>query len=223
MSCDRFEREGLLALERGEPLDPHFDTCPDCVAARAAYERLGLALGRLHAEAEPPAGWEARVRQAIEARTSRRGSWLKWWLAVPAMVAAGLVAVVLLQPPPSSQRLALAVQVQAGEVVRRGTEAHPGDRLEISAQTAGAEHAELRVYRNDRGPLLVCSGESPCRRKGDVLEASFVLPSVGRYQVLLLASASQLPTGSTGTLDGDAGRALAAGAKVELGPEVEAR
>ncbi len=222
MSCDRFEREGLPALENGAPLDPHFDTCPECMAARAAYERLRRELGEVYAGAEPPAGWQARVRQAIE---ERRGLWRRWpwpWIAVPAAAAAGLLAFVLLRPPPA-ERLAVAVQVVAGETVRRGTEAHPGDRLRISAATSGARHAELRVYRNDQGPLLACSTALPCRQAGGVLEADFVLPSAGSYQVLLLASESSLPEGSTGTLDSDAARALAAGARVELGEEVEAR
>lgn len=33
-TCQRFEQEGLLRVERGLPLDAHFDTCPACRAAR---------------------------------------------------------------------------------------------------------------------------------------------------------------------------------------------
>ncbi len=223
MSCERFEREGLLALERGETLDAHFDSCPDCVAARAAYESLEVALAGLHAEALPPTGWEARVWQRVGERPARRVSWLGWWLAVPAMVAAGLVMVVLIQTRSVPDPVGVAVTVRAGEILRRGSEAHPGDRLELEATLGRAAHAELRIYRDDRGPLLVCATEAPCERSGDRLRARFVLPSVGTYQVLLVASDSAPPPAATGTLDGDAGLLLAAGAKVELGPEIEAR
>src|SRR5262245_39201357 len=37
-ACRRFETEGLLRLESGETLDEHFERCPDCLAARTAYE-----------------------------------------------------------------------------------------------------------------------------------------------------------------------------------------
>lgn len=222
MSCDRFEREGLAALERGEKLDPHFASCPDCRAAREGFERLQSSLAALESGAEPAPGWQARVRQRIEERRERRAArW--WWLAVPA--AAALLAAILLVRPPSTpeKRLALTVEVIADEVVRRGAEAHVGDRLAIQARTGEAKYVELRIYLNDRGPLLTCSTAAPCRRQGDTLEASFVLPSVGNYQTLLFASPSPLPQGSTGQLDRDAGRALAAGAEVELARGIAVR
>ena len=77
--CDRFETEALLRLERGEPLDEHFATCPDCREARAVYERLRQEIAEVDGEEEPPPGWEARVRERIEQRR-RRPRWA-WFLA----------------------------------------------------------------------------------------------------------------------------------------------
>lgn len=69
MTCQRFEEEGLLALERGESLDAHFETCPECLEARAAYDRLK---GRLAEPPSwnPPAGWQDDVWRAIGADAS---------------------------------------------------------------------------------------------------------------------------------------------------------
>ena len=65
--CDRFENEALLLLEQGQPLDEHFSTCPDCLAARAAYDRLRNGLSHLGEEGEPAPGWQARVWDRIAA------------------------------------------------------------------------------------------------------------------------------------------------------------
>ncbi|MES1243406.1 MAG: hypothetical protein ABUT39_17475 [Acidobacteriota bacterium] len=219
-ACRRFEEEGLLRLEQGLPLDDHFATCPDCLAERAAYERLREGIAKAGDGIEPPPGWQAGVWAAIEARKRRRLS--GWWLLVPA-AAVLLVAVLLLRPPTRTARLALAVEVEAGSgPVRRGDEAHPGDRLRLRAATGEAPHAELRVYRNDRALVLRCSTEPPCRLSDGTLEAELVLPSIGSYQSLLLTSDRPLP-GAGGGLDADVAAALAAGARTTLGGEIEAR
>lgn len=64
--CRRFETEGALSLERGEPLDPHFKACPDCIKAHEAYVRIaGLISLAPRARSE---GWFARVRLQIQRR-----------------------------------------------------------------------------------------------------------------------------------------------------------
>jgi len=223
-SCGRFEAEGLLLLEQGLPLDEHFATCADCLAARASYERLRREVGSLGEGEEPPAGWQARVRERIEERRESRRRWWTWWL-VPAAVAASLALFLLVRTPSPQVAVSLLVEVQAGSVVHRGGDAQPGDVLHLTAslgESGEARHAELRVYRNDRELVLRCSDASPCARRGSELRASIPLDGIGRYQSLLLLSAGVLPPPAA-NLDGDAAAALAAGAEVELGPEVVVR
>jgi Concanavalin A-like lectin/glucanases superfamily len=45
--CDWFERVGLLRLERGEPVDDHVSSCPDCAELRRRYARIVAALSSL--------------------------------------------------------------------------------------------------------------------------------------------------------------------------------
>ncbi len=217
--CDRFETEALLALERGLPLDEHFSSCPDCLDARAAYDRLGGGISSLGLEDEPPVGWQARVWEEIAQRRRRRRAWWPVWI-VPAVAAAA--AVLLLIRAPVQEPAGLWVNVEAGKTVRRGTEAQPGDRLNLRGTTGGAPHAELRVYRNDAELVLRCSSQPPCTRKGEELRAGVVLDGVGRYQSLLFLSKDSLPTGAS-DLETDTSAAFAAGADVELGPEVVVR
>lgn len=225
-ACRRFEEEGLLRLEQGLPLDDHFATCADCLAARAFYERLHGDIAVAGEGIEPPPGWQAELWAAVEERKSAGRRLRGWWLLVPA-AAAVLIAILLLRPSaPPPARLALAVEVETGTgTVRRGAEAHPGDRLRLRATTGEAGHAELRVYRNNRVLVLRCSTEPPCQRRNGALEAELLLPAIGSYQSLLLTSDRALPPlPDTGAgLDPDVAAALQAGARATLGTEVEAR
>ena len=222
-ACRRFEEEALVRLEQGLPLDEHFATCADCLAERAFYERLQRDIAAAGEGIEPPPGWQAELWAAVEERKSAGRRLRGWWLLVPA-AAAVLIAVLLLRPSaPPPARLALAVEVETGTgAVRRGAEAHPGDRLHLRASTGEADHAELRVYRNNRALVLRCSTEPPCRRGKGTLEAAFRLPSIGSYQPLLVTSDHSLPEAGAG-LDADVARALAAGARATLGAEIEVR
>jgi hypothetical protein len=216
--CERFEMEAVLALEEGLPLDEHFSSCPDCLAAREAYERLREEISFLGAADEPPAGWQARVWDKIEQGKRRRTLW-PWWVA-PMGVAALAALFLILTPaqgPPG-----LRIDIEAGDTVRRGAEAHPGDLLRLAASTGGANHVELRVYRNDVELILRCSTEAPCSRRRGELRASVVLDGIGRYQPLLFFSEKPLPA-SASDLETDTSAALAAGAEIELGPEVVVR
>jgi hypothetical protein len=219
--CNRFETEGLLRVEQGLPLDEHFTTCADCLAAQASYERLRHEVGSLGEGEEPPAGWQARVWERIEERRESRRRWWPWWL-VPTAVAASLALFLLVRTPSPPVAVSLLAEVQAGSVVRRGDDAQPGDVLHLTATLGSAPHVELRVYRNDREVVLRCSDASPCVRRGAELRATIPLDGVGRYQPLLLLSPRALPPPAF-TLDGDAAAALAAGAEVELGPEIVVR
>jgi hypothetical protein len=220
--CDRFETEGLLLLARELPLDEHFAACPDCLAARAAHERLRARIAALGEEDEPPVGWQARVRERIDQRRERRRRGWQWWLVPAAVGVAASLAALLLIRPPGPQPPSLRVEIQAGATVRRGGEAQPGDLLRLTAATGGARHAELRVYRNDTELVLRCSTGRPCSRRGEELRAAVPLDVIGRYQPILILSKNPLPSPES-DLEKDTSAALATGADVRLGSEIVVR
>jgi hypothetical protein len=219
MTCDRFEAEGLLQLERGEPLDPHFDSCPDCREARAIYETLRQDLSAVDAGDAPPRGWEARVWQRIEERKPRRSPWL--WVLAPLGTAA-LAATLFFAVPRTPATPALVQEVVQEGSTRRAESAAPGDRLVLRAETGDAAHAGLWVYRNGRELLLRCPGGPGCGRDGSEVTVSFPLPSPGHYQAVLALDDQPLPTPGAG-LDPDAGAVLDRGARVLLGTEIDVR
>ena len=190
--CDRFESEGLALLEQGESLDEHFADCPDCRAARTAYQVLREQIAEAGAADEPPAGWETRVWESIEGRR-RRPLW--GWLLAP-LGAAALAAAFFVAMPRTSAVPSLVQEIAPGEAIHRSASAHPGDHLNLRAGTAGSLHAELRIYRNGRELVLRCpsdSGDPSCRRDGDELRASLTLPSAGDYQAVLVLDDEPLP------------------------------
>ena len=223
--CNRFAEEALLRIEQGLPLDDHFATCPDCLEARAVYERLRAGIASLESDLVPPARWQAEVWRRIEERRAQRRRWRVWMRprVLAAGLAAALAAFLLLRIPMADLgRVALRAEVQRGAAVLRGDEARPGDLLRLAATTGGATHAELRVYRNDRELLLRCADRQPCVRRGRSLRTVLALDAVGSYQSLLLVGEQPFPP-PTADLDRDAAAALARGARVELGPAIVVR
>jgi hypothetical protein len=216
--CDRFETEGLLRLERGEPLGEHFATCPDCLEARALYERLRQDIAGIGADGEPPTDWEARVWARIEERRVKP-RWI-WFLAP--MGAAALAATLFFAMPRTPSSPSLVQEVVAGGPVQRATGARPGDRLDLRAEAAGSLHAELRIYRNGSELILRCPGGPSCQHDGDELSAALTFPSAGDYQAVLVLDDEPLPLPGKG-LDPDAGAAFAQDAQVLLGDEVSVR
>jgi hypothetical protein len=221
--CDRFEREGLLRMEQGLPLEPHYAECPDCAAARRAHESLARRIGALGQDELPASGWEQRVREALQARPAPRRFWPRPWLTVPVTALAAVVLAVagthLLRPTAA----ALAVSTRGDpRTTLRGGPVSPGDVLTLEAQTGGASYAELRVYRDDTEIVLRCSTTLPCRRSGRRLSAELTLPAIGLYQPVLLLAARALPV-PRGSLDRDGADVLDAGGQFILGREVEAR
>lgn len=217
-ACHRFETEGLLQLERGEPLGEHFATCPDCRQARAAYDRLRQKIAEAGTEDEPPAGWEARVWERIGER-KRRPNWI-WFLAP--VGAAALAATLFFAVPQTPSHPTLVQEVVEGGSTRRASGARPGDRLDLRAETAGSPHAELRLYRNRRDLVLRCPGDPACRIDGDEIRASLTFSAAGEYQAVLVFGPEPLPPPGKG-LDPDAGAAFARGAQVVLGDEISVR
>lgn len=221
--CDRFEREAVLRLEQGLALNEHVTTCPDCRRSADTYRRLQAGLASTGADYQPRPDWQARTWAAIARGQDRRRPWLR--TLVPAAIGTCVVALLLIPQWPRAPlvpTLEVEVRPLASGPARRGTEAGLGDRLLLRARTGGASHAELRVYLNDAELVLRCSSKPPCRRQDEMLRATLALNALGTYQSLLLVSDHPLPA-PVEDLDGDAGRALAAGARVELGEAVLVR
>lgn len=228
--CDRFELEGLLALEQNRPLPKHCLTCPQCQKELESYQKLKQALADniphpasadVQASLEPPSDWRERTWEAIEGRQKQR-SFARRWIPATAAVAAALLLLILLPTRRGPAPFSFHQEILSEGSVRRGESAQPGDRLILRATTGGAAHAELRVYRDERDLVLRCSSEPPCILNGDRLEANLVMESLGSYQPLVLLSEQPIPAPSSG-LDADAGAAAAVGARVELGQAVQVR
>lgn len=229
--CGRFEAEALLRIEQGLPLDEHFATCPDCLEARAAYDRLRGGLASLDADLEPPARWQAHTWQRIEQRRTRRRRWVPWSI-VGGLAAAVAAFALLLTPSANLAAASLRVEIETRGAPRRGDDAHPGDLLRLQASTGGARHAEVRIYRDDRELVLRCSADQQCTGagvfsgggviEGGAIRANLELDAVGRYQPLLLVGRRPFPAPGAG-LDGDIAAAVAAGAEVRMGRALDVR
>jgi len=204
--CAWFEREGVLAEERGESIDGHLAGCPRCRQRQAEIAELRDDLARIAAPA-PRAGWERAVWQRIDGPRERRNRWL--WLALPLAAAAVLL---LVFPRPSSidePRLAVHFERDPLRPRTRGDVA-VGDMLVMEAVGLAAA-AELRVYGPSARAIFRCSGPPTCERSGDRLRARWTVPSIGQYRVIVVASRGQLPA-PVGSLDDDLSAATASGA-----------
>lgn len=62
-TCDKFERDGVLSIERGAELDPHFSVCPQCKEAAAKHGAILEALPFATPNTRAPIGWQTRVLQ----------------------------------------------------------------------------------------------------------------------------------------------------------------
>src|SRR5690242_9206838 len=116
-TCDRFEREGILRIERGLSLDAHFDQCVACETARQKYETLLARLPSAQPEVSPPLGWQSRVLQAAAEREATRpilslagfGRPFGW----TAMAAAGALAAFALVSAPHSPQFEVQAETHA--------------------------------------------------------------------------------------------------------------
>jgi hypothetical protein len=214
--CGRFEAEGFLQQEAGGPMDPHFQTCADCLRAQAAYAQLTAGLSRLP-RAAPPEGWQDRVWDEVRAQRPRAQVRRLWPVAVPLLAAAA--ALVLVVWPEAARDPSLEVSRLQGARQLRGGSAQPGDSLRLSARRAGHRHAELRLYRD--GVLVFrCGSPDPCEEAGRQLQADVPLQAVGRYASVLLLSEDAVP-GPGAELAQDLEAAVRAGARVITAPVVD--
>jgi hypothetical protein len=168
--------------------------------------RIEAALARLGAEHKPPVGWEARVLAAVTKPKPK--PW--WWFAFPVVALAVIALVVCFPRSPADQSLQLALDIEKGGVVVRGTSAHVGDIVHATA-TGGGHHRAVWVYRDDH-LVVACPGAPQCRRDGEATIADIVLDSTGEYTIVALTSKSPVPA-PTGGFDQDVSSAISAGAR----------
>lgn len=215
--CRRFEREGLLQLERGVPLDEHFLICPDCVREREAYERLKSELKHESEIATLKPGWEQAVLKAVATTSAAQPQPKRRWAALAAACTASAALLVaaanlwLLAPPPSVEFRAEVVQ---GATPVRAEHASVGDRLTLHLAPSSYPHVALRVYLADKRLVFECS-RTDCAQTDGSLKAATTLRAPGSYQPLALLSDTPLPP-PTGQLDQDLLRARDTGAVVEV-------
>jgi hypothetical protein len=236
--CNRFETEGLLALERGDELDPHFESCPDCRREREVYAQLCERIRDYASAEQPPADAEAKILELVarerETTASAKVPTRAWWIGIA--VAAVLLALWLLpgirgdrgstgRGPGISSDPRLTVSIAAAAQTNkpmRGDTAKPGDRAIVEATTGGFEHVELRVY-SGAGELLVrCTDAPPCRRTSDRVEAEIPLMTRGNYDIMLITSAATIANPGL-ALDQDIAAIEVAGGRIDRAARIEVR
>jgi hypothetical protein len=207
--CDWLVREGVMREERGESIEAHLASCPACHAIHREIEDVRTSLRSIAAPAETE-DWQRLVLERVERQHRRQ------WAIGGAVLAAGALAVTLLWATKSTAPidgearapiiLAVRSERDPARPQTRGDLA-VGDALTIAVDRLGTDAAELRIYRDD---VLAfhCHDGGPCRRDGDRLQARFVIPSLGRYQVVVIAAPAQVPA-AAGNFDAD----LAAGVR----------
>lgn len=232
--CDRFERQALLLLEAGKPLPEHFGTCPECLEARAVYDGLVDELRRHPNEPEPSGHWQAAVWSEIRRREARRSTRraLRW---VTALTAAAFVALLVARPPisePPQPAGELASTLTRDGSTRRGDEAQPGDRRQITWSIGSAAYAEIRVYQNDHRPISTCRktpdgieavGSAECRFEDGSLVAELELVQRATYRTLAWYGDVEPREVLKGNLDADASHLIAEGVTVRVGRPVSVR
>jgi hypothetical protein len=215
----------------------HLATCADCTRLHAEIGQLRGHLGHMTTPPPPP-GWQRAVWAQIAAKKQGglRAGWQKLLpvLAIP-VAAAALTAIIVaaVRPhanpvasqiiPPESMLLASAFEPSADRPRTRGGEVAVGDTVvfHATALVPLPANSELRVYRDDAGIVLRCGNQPPCELRGSNLSARFVIPAIGRYRAMIVASASALPA-PTGFLDDDlAALAQIAGATWRWGDTID--
>ena len=249
--CSWLRQQGLLVEEMSQgsasvqpavqtdiaaEVAAHLTTCPACARLHAEIGHLRGHLGHMTTPPPPP-GWQRAVWAQIAAKKQDglRARWHKLLpiLAIPVAAAALTAIIVAAVRPhanpvasqiiaPESMLLAFAFEPSADRPRTRG-EVAVGDTFVFHATALQPlpANSELRVYRDDAGIVLRCSSQAPCELRGSNLRARFVIPAIGRYRAMIVASAKGLPA-PTGFLDDDlAALAQTAGATWRWGDTID--
>ena len=102
----------------------------------------------------------------------------------------------------------------------RGSAAHIGDRVHVTA-TSGDRHHAIWVYHNDRELIVTCPAGPSCNGARHTMTADVTLQTVGKYAFLAVASDAPLPE-PQGSFDPDCAAAQKAGARTQI-QQIEVR
>jgi hypothetical protein len=204
MTCERYWRDGIALVERGEP-DPHRASCEDCRRAHAARNELVHALPLIGQHAEGDPHWQAHVWRRIDRRASPSvvSRYVIGALAAAAVTTAFWLLVgnreerghgeVAVAPADKLPR----IEIISGPVAMRSTSARVGDRVRISAKPDD----EIRVYRAEQ-LMLRCSARQAsagCTRTSRGLVSETTLETAGEYQLVVIKSGAVEPVGKLAT------------------------
>jgi hypothetical protein len=189
MTCDRYWREGVVLVERGQP-DPHRADCADCTQAHASRLELVQALPTIGAGYTGDPQWQAGVWRRIAAETASRPAWRwRWWFNGGLAIACAVLLWLGIKSPNGDSRPRIDILDQPDAM--RSKAWTTGDHLLAAVE----EGDEIRIYRNSRLEVQ-CPSQPPrtdCTRdeRGFVIDMVFELP--GKYEVLAVtAGASRL-------------------------------
>jgi len=194
-SCNRFETEGLIILQKGGQLDEHFSTCQSCVDAKQKYAALEQFIKAADSTTKPAEGWQQQVLESVgKPNKVEQSFWLKG-------IAAGFATIMVIgllvnqfsshTPPPGS----LEIMIASSDQVYRGTatnnEAKTGDFMELTAYPQNLGSLQIRVYRD--GQLYdSCGATQPCRLNKRTASLRVEMKSQGEYTTLMTESNKEI-------------------------------
>lgn len=205
MTCERYWRDGILLVERGED-DPHRAGCEACTRAHASRLELIEALPLIGDGHTGDPDWQARVWQRIDgARGWGLGRW--GWQLTAVLAAACVVALWIGRAGPRPEGRSPVFEVVAGSVAMRSSSAAVGDRLRVRVDAG----SEVWIYRDGK-LLMQCRAGQPttgCTLDPDGVTAELVLAREGKYRAIAVKGPVAPPRG---VLDEDEGELISAGA-----------
>jgi anti-sigma factor RsiW len=209
--CDDLDAfvDGELPAERAAEFRDHLASCSRCQdALRGRMLEAAIAAG------EKPKS-EVAIDELAPRRSRRRWGAVTGGLAAVAAAAAAVWAVKFSGSDPAGTdgQLAFGVAVQRGGTQVRGGAA-VGDTIHATASGGGSYRA-VWIYRDDRELVLACPGGRTCRDEAGGVAADLIVPSVGEYAIVVMASAKPLPQ-PHGSLDADVAAAADAGAQYQI-------
>ena len=191
MTCEHYERVGVLLAERGED-DPHRETCVVCKGEHEMRRAIIEALPLVDAGEIGDPNWQQRVWKAIgEGRAvKQRPVGVRWFVGSALATACSLVLVswlVIIREP--------VLQIAKVEVitrhVERGASAMKGS-VGDQVRATVAKGADVRVYRDHDlvrwcGPKVMNDG---CSIEGDTLIVAVEAKVAGTYSVIIVGPRS---------------------------------
>jgi hypothetical protein len=197
--------DGELGTEHAAGFRDHLGGCAACQRVLHGRMQEVMLVDAMHAVRAP------------DARAVRRKRRVRLAAALAPVLGAAAVGVFTLSTDHAAPRavpLQVVLSVDPAGPVMRGTSAHPGDVLRVSAR--GARHRAIWVYKDERELVASCPGMVVCQTTADALDLKLVLPARGAYAVVTLGAASSLPAPS-GSLDADLDAASTIDGSYQLG------